>query len=87
MDLDAACSHIVPMVAAAKSFDAKVDVVVRHMTDLRCSNEVGVVDHDAVEDALADGPSRECLARCSPFRQCCSSMMPGAPVCDAVGAT
>ena len=62
MDLDAACSHIMPMMAAARSFDAKVDVVVRHMTDLRCSNEVGVVDHDAVEEALMEGPSRERLA-------------------------
>ena len=59
MDMDAACSHILPMMAVARSFDAKVDVVVRHMTDLRCSNEVGVVDHDAVEEALMEGPSRE----------------------------
>ncbi len=59
MDLDSACSFILPMVEAANAFDANVDIVVRHMTDLRCSNEVGVVDHDAVEEALIDGPSRE----------------------------
>jgi hypothetical protein len=59
MDLDAACGQIGPMRAAAQAFADKVDVVVRHMTDLRCSNEVGVLDHDAIEDALAEGPSRE----------------------------
>ena len=59
MDLDSACSFILPMMEAANAFDAKVGVVVRHMTDLRCSNEVGVVDQDAVEEALTDGPSRE----------------------------
>ena len=67
-DADATVIYVPPPFAgeaimeAANAFDAEVDVVVRHMTDLRCSNEVGVVDHDAVEEALINGPSRESSA-------------------------
>ena len=56
MDLDAACGEIRAMKEASGDFADKVDVVVRHMTELRCSNEVGVVDHGAIDDAIADGP-------------------------------
>ena len=56
MDLDAACGEIRAMKDASDDFADKVDVVVRHMTELRCSNEVGVVDHAAIDDAIADGP-------------------------------